>query len=366
MLQKKVRINSKRFVVKAAFILLGVGIATLLTASPALALNNSTVSNPSAGCTGTVAGCGGSSSSSGSGSTTPTPGCYIESVGSTGGSSSNSSGPSSFNSSHSNSAMLSSSSEGRNATIILASKRTVAVIPGSPNDSTSTSGSGAPSTTAPSSSSSSSSDSGATVTFNGPNPCPQKTYDAGGFLIDGTKYCYVNQGGHVDSTDSSSALEYTQEPCTSLVCQEGSQAIANDNDPNIDCTPGDSDYCSGNNSQGQPIPPADQSEQCSSDCGSSSSSSGSGDNGNSSGGQTALCNSIVKQYIDPIIQFLGIGVGIVIVIMVVIGGIQYATAGDNPQAIQDAKGRIFNALIALVVFGLLYAFLNWLLPGGLF
>jgi hypothetical protein len=58
-------------------------------------------------------------------------------------------------------------------------------------------------------------------------------------------------------------------------------------------------------------------------------------------------------------------VGIVIVTMITVGGIQYSSARDNPQAVAAARGRITNALIALVAYILMYAFLQYLIPGGI-
>ncbi len=76
------------------------------------------------------------------------------------------------------------------------------------------------------------------------------------------------------------------------------------------------------------------------------------------------CN-IVQQYIDPLIKFLSALVGIVVVIGIVIGGIQYSSARDNPQAVGAAKKRITNAILALIVYFFLFALLNFLIPGGL-
>jgi hypothetical protein len=102
--------------------------------------------------------------------------------------------------------------------------------------------------------------------------------------------------------------------------------------------------------------PADQSETCSDSCSSSTSADAS----------TDLCNSIVTNYLDPIILFLGGGVGLVITIMIIVGAIQYITSGGDPNGVAAAKKRIMNALIALLVFGLMYALLNFIVPGGLF
>ena len=78
--------------------------------------------------------------------------------------------------------------------------------------------------------------------------------------------------------------------------------------------------------------------------------------------ESADCN--INQYIELFINILSGLVGVVVVMVIVIGGIQYGTAGDDPGKLQAAKQRITKALIALLVFIFLYAFLQYLVPGG--
>lgn len=80
----------------------------------------------------------------------------------------------------------------------------------------------------------------------------------------------------------------------------------------------------------------------------------------------ALKDNPIVQDIQSIVNFLAIGVGVIVVLSVVIGGIQYMTAGDNSSAISDAKERISNALMAFIAFLFLWAFIEWLVPGGVF
>ena len=77
-------------------------------------------------------------------------------------------------------------------------------------------------------------------------------------------------------------------------------------------------------------------------------------------------NCEIIDYLVIFINALSAIVGIVVVIMIVVGGIQYSTARDNPQAVQAAKGRITNAIISLLVYLFFYAFLQYLIPGGIF
>lgn len=59
-------------------------------------------------------------------------------------------------------------------------------------------------------------------------------------------------------------------------------------------------------------------------------------------------------------------VAVVIVGMITFGGIRYTTAGGDPQKVVAARGQIRNALIALVLYIFMFAFLQWIVPGGLF
>lgn len=68
------------------------------------------------------------------------------------------------------------------------------------------------------------------------------------------------------------------------------------------------------------------------------------------------------------IDFLKIGsalVGILIVAGVIWGGIMYAGSKGNPAATKKAVGIIGKALLALVLFGLMFAAINFLIPGSI-
>ncbi len=82
--------------------------------------------------------------------------------------------------------------------------------------------------------------------------------------------------------------------------------------------------------------------------------------------QQCLSINPLVGWILTAINFLAVGVGVVVTIMIIIGGIQYASAGANPQAVHAAKQKIANAIIALLAFFFLYAFLQYLIPGGIF
>ncbi len=66
------------------------------------------------------------------------------------------------------------------------------------------------------------------------------------------------------------------------------------------------------------------------------------------------------------IRFLSVGVGVVAVGSIVLGGIQYTTSAGDPKKTAAAIGRISSTLIALLIYFLIFAILNWLVPSGIF
>lgn len=85
----------------------------------------------------------------------------------------------------------------------------------------------------------------------------------------------------------------------------------------------------------------------------------------SSGCVGADCG-LIRRYFNPVINFLTAVVGIVVTIAIIVGGIQYSTSADDPQKVAAAKARIINAVLAMLAFIFLWAFLQWLVPGGVF
>jgi hypothetical protein len=72
----------------------------------------------------------------------------------------------------------------------------------------------------------------------------------------------------------------------------------------------------------------------------------------------------VQSYVDPFVKVLAGLVAVFVVISIIIAGIQYSAAADDSSKVSAAKDRIRNALIALVAYLFLLAFVNYLLPGG--
>jgi hypothetical protein len=67
-----------------------------------------------------------------------------------------------------------------------------------------------------------------------------------------------------------------------------------------------------------------------------------------------------------IVRLLADGVGLIIVGSTIFAGIQFATARDNPEAAQKARGRIQSNIFALIMYLFAFALINFLVPGGFF
>lgn len=72
----------------------------------------------------------------------------------------------------------------------------------------------------------------------------------------------------------------------------------------------------------------------------------------------------IAQILMLILNILVYGLGIAATIGVVIAGIYYMTARDNEQQVTVAKRRLYEIVIGLVAWALMYTVLNWLIPGG--
>ncbi len=71
-------------------------------------------------------------------------------------------------------------------------------------------------------------------------------------------------------------------------------------------------------------------------------------------------------YLQTAVNLLTALAGLAITGSVIFAGIQYSAAGGNPQATSKAKTRIINSFVALLALVFLFAFFQWLVPGGIF
>ncbi len=66
------------------------------------------------------------------------------------------------------------------------------------------------------------------------------------------------------------------------------------------------------------------------------------------------------------INILTAGIGVLAVAGIVYGSILYTSAGDSSEKVSKAREVIRNVVIGIVAYALMYAFLNFIIPGGLF
>lgn len=68
----------------------------------------------------------------------------------------------------------------------------------------------------------------------------------------------------------------------------------------------------------------------------------------------------ISNLLKLIVDIMTIGIGILGVIGITVVGIQYLTAGGNEEKTRKAKRRMFEIVIGLVAYVLIYAALKWL------
>lgn len=80
------------------------------------------------------------------------------------------------------------------------------------------------------------------------------------------------------------------------------------------------------------------------------------------GARAKIC--FFGKYINPVVNLLSALVGIVVVIGIVLGAVQFGSSAGDPQKAANGKNHIRNALLGLLAYLLLYAFLQFMIPGG--
>ncbi len=67
-----------------------------------------------------------------------------------------------------------------------------------------------------------------------------------------------------------------------------------------------------------------------------------------------------------VVDILTMGVAVLATLGIIISGFQYITSSGNSQQMSKAKNRIIEIVLGLVVYGVMWAVLQWLIPGGIF
>lgn len=81
---------------------------------------------------------------------------------------------------------------------------------------------------------------------------------------------------------------------------------------------------------------------------------------------TGARDSAIWEVLILILNILTAGVGILAVGGIAYGAVLYASAGDKQDQTKKAVSIITNVVIGIAAFGLMYLFLNFLIPGGIF
>ena len=74
----------------------------------------------------------------------------------------------------------------------------------------------------------------------------------------------------------------------------------------------------------------------------------------------------IEDILNMILLVVTTGVGIAAVGAIVYAGVLYITARDNAGQVSKAKTMIMNTVIGVVAYVLMWAFLQWIIPGGVF
>mgnify|MGYP003291114846 CR=1 FL=1 len=80
-------------------------------------------------------------------------------------------------------------------------------------------------------------------------------------------------------------------------------------------------------------------------------------------GETAEKGEGIIHILQLVVEIMTIGIGVLGVLGITIVGVQYLTAGGSEEKTRKAKRRMFEIVIGLVAYVLIYALMQWLIPG---
>ena len=75
-------------------------------------------------------------------------------------------------------------------------------------------------------------------------------------------------------------------------------------------------------------------------------------------------NTDISDLLNIVLVILTTGVGIAATVSFVVAGVLYMSAAGSAEQVKKAKNMIFNTVIGLLAYLLMWAFLSWLIPGG--
>ena len=104
----------------------------------------------------------------------------------------------------------------------------------------------------------------------------------------------------------------------------------------------------------------------------SDSNNNSGSDSNSKNAPTAEAKTAIlpsdwkiEDILNMVLVVVTTGVGIAAVGSIVFAGVLYITARDNAAQVSKAKTMIMNTIIGIIAYILMWAFLEWIIPGGI-
>lgn len=77
-------------------------------------------------------------------------------------------------------------------------------------------------------------------------------------------------------------------------------------------------------------------------------------------------NNAIWALLMMVINIMTAGIGILAVAGIVYGAVLYTTAEDKADQVKKATGIITNVVIGLIMYALMWAGLNFIIPGGVF
>lgn len=83
-------------------------------------------------------------------------------------------------------------------------------------------------------------------------------------------------------------------------------------------------------------------------------------------GEDGVENTGLWSLLLTAINILSVGVGVVAIGGIVYASILYTSAGGSQEQVKKAMGIITNIVIGVIAYALMFAALNFLIPGGLF
>ena len=72
----------------------------------------------------------------------------------------------------------------------------------------------------------------------------------------------------------------------------------------------------------------------------------------------------IVEILNLILNVLTAGVGVAATISIAVAGVMYSTAGSNSTQVSKAKTMILNTVVGIIAYLLVWALLQWLVPGG--